>query len=69
MLSLADIPLLISIKMKFLFEAAVTSLRYPPQRGTPLLILYVFQLAFSGDEQRQKTVLHRRELAHRTGTR
>ncbi len=56
MLSLADIPLLISIKMKFLFEAAVTyglDIRLKEER---LFILYVFQLAFSGDEQRQKTL-------------
>ncbi|MEH7354791.1 EcsC family protein [Neobacillus drentensis] len=56
LLGLADFPLLLSIKMKFLFEAASVygfdSRKYEER----LFILHVFQLAFSSDEIRKKTL-------------
>ncbi|WP_018662353.1 EcsC family protein [Heyndrickxia acidiproducens] len=53
-LGLADFPLLLSIKMKFLFEAAAIhgyDTEAPFERS---FILHVFQLAFSSEEHRQK---------------
>ncbi|WHY78908.1 EcsC family protein [Neobacillus sp. WH10] len=56
LLGLADFPLLLSIKMKFLFEAASVygfdSRKYEER----LFILHVFQLAFSSDEIRKNTL-------------
>lgn len=54
MLALADFPLLIGIKMKFLFELAHVY-GYPTKDiRERLFILYVFQLTFSGVEKRRE---------------
>jgi uncharacterized protein (DUF697 family) len=53
-LGLADFPLLLSIKMKFLFEAATLYGFDVKKYEERLFILHVFQLAFSGDEHRQR---------------
>lgn len=56
LLGLADFPLLLSIKMKFLFEAAaiygIDTTKYEER----LFLLYVFQLAFSSDSTRKETL-------------
>ncbi|PLR97724.1 EcsC family protein [Bacillus sp. T33-2] len=54
-LGLADFPLLLSIKMKFLFEAASIYGFNPSVYEERLFILHVFQLAFSSDEKRKET--------------
>lgn len=54
-LGLADFPLLLSIKMKFLFEAAAVYGFDTSQYEERLFILHVFQLAFSSDEKRIAT--------------
>ncbi|UJL46751.1 EcsC family protein [Virgibacillus sp. NKC19-16] len=54
-LGLADFPLLLSIKMKFLFEAAAVYGYDTKEYEERLFILHVFQLAFSSDERRRKT--------------
>jgi hypothetical protein len=55
LLGLVDFPLLLGIKMKFLFEAAshygFDSNRYEER----LFLLHIFQLAFSGDSHRVRT--------------
>jgi hypothetical protein len=56
LLGLADFPLLLSIKMKFLFEAASVYGYDTKDYGERLFILHVFQLAFSSDEIRRKTL-------------
>jgi hypothetical protein len=56
LLGLADFPLLLSIKMKFLFDAASVYGYDPSNYEERLFILYVFQLAFSSDEKRQETL-------------
>jgi hypothetical protein len=53
-LGLADFPLLLSIKMKYLHEAALTHGYDPKAYEERLFMLYVFQLAFSGDEHRRE---------------
>lgn len=56
LLGAADFPLLLSIKMKFLFEAAAVygfDTRIYEER---LFILHVFQLAFSSEEKRKETL-------------
>ncbi|MGM0902347.1 MAG: EcsC family protein [Bacillota bacterium] len=55
-LGLADFPLLLSIKMKFLFEAASIYGYDTSDYEERLFILHVFQLAFSSDEKRQETL-------------
>lgn len=55
-LGLADFPLLLSIKMKFLFEVASLYGFDVKQYEERLFILQVFQLAFSSDEHRQETL-------------
>ncbi len=55
LLGLADFPLLLSIKMKFLFEAASVYGYDTEEYEERLFLLYVFQLAFSGDETRRAT--------------
>jgi hypothetical protein len=55
-LGLADFPLLLSIKMKFLFEAASIYGYDPSDYEERLFILHVFQLAFSSDQKRQETL-------------
>lgn len=54
-LGLADFPLLLSIKMKFLFEAAAVYGFDTREYEERLFILHVFQLAFSSDEKRKET--------------
>ncbi|MCP3742572.1 EcsC family protein [Rossellomorea sp. BNER] len=54
MLGLADFPLLLSIKMKYLFEASTIQGYDVKQYEERLFILHVFQLAFSSDEHRQE---------------
>jgi uncharacterized protein (DUF697 family) len=53
-LGLADFPLLLSIKMKFLFETATLYGFDVKKYEERLFILHVFQLAFSSDEHRQR---------------
>lgn len=55
MLALADIPLLISIKMKFLFATAAIYGFDVHNKEERLFILHVFQLAFSSDNHRIHT--------------
>ncbi|SDR01731.1 EcsC family protein [Virgibacillus salinus] len=54
-LGLADFPLLLSIKMKFLFEAAAVYGYDTDEYEERLFILHVFQLAFSSDDKRKET--------------
>ena len=56
LLGLADFPLLLSIKMKFLFEAAAVYGFNTKEYEERLFILHVFQLAFSSDEIRKETL-------------
>lgn len=56
-LGLADFPLLLSIKMNFLFEAVHLYGFDVKAFEERLFILYVFQLAFSSDEKKQETLL------------
>ena len=56
MLGLADFPLLLSIKMKFLFEAAAVYGFDTNDYEERLFLLHVFQLAFSSEEKRKKTL-------------
>ncbi|WP_066068365.1 EcsC family protein [Neobacillus soli] len=56
LLGLADFPLLLSIKMKFLFETAAVYGFNTSEYGERLFILHVFQLAFSSEEIRQNTL-------------
>jgi hypothetical protein len=56
LLGLADFPLLLSIKMKFLFEVAAIHGYDVSNYEERLFILYVFQLAFSSDEHREKVL-------------
>ncbi|WP_078548922.1 EcsC family protein [Litchfieldia alkalitelluris] len=51
-LGMADFPLLLSIKMKFLFETAATYGFDTKKYEERIFILYVFQLAFSSEGQR-----------------
>ncbi|RFU62122.1 EcsC family protein [Peribacillus glennii] len=55
-LGLADFPLLLSIKMKFLFEAVSLYGFNVKEYTERLFILHVFQLAFSSEEKRQETL-------------
>ncbi|HJV46349.1 MAG TPA: EcsC family protein [Bacillota bacterium] len=57
LIGLADFPLLLTIKMKFLFEVASIYGFDVKQYEERLFILHVFQLAFSSDE-------HQRDLLH-----
>lgn len=54
LLGLADIPLLITIKMKFLFTAASIYGFDVHQKEERLFILHVFQLAFSSGQHRRR---------------
>lgn len=54
-LGLADFPLLLSIKMKFLFDAAAVYGFDTKEYEERLFLLHVFQLAFSNDEKRKET--------------
>lgn len=55
LLGLADFPLLLSIKMKFLYEAAAIYGFDAKKYEERLFLLHVFQLAFSSDSTRKKT--------------
>ncbi|WNS76775.1 EcsC family protein [Bacillus sp. DTU_2020_1000418_1_SI_GHA_SEK_038] len=54
-LGLADFPLLLTIKMKFLFEAAAIYGFDTDEYEERLFLLHVFKLAFSSDEKRRAT--------------
>ncbi|WP_053365488.1 EcsC family protein [Bacillus sp. FJAT-27245] len=56
LLGLADFPLLLTIKMKFLFEVASVYGFNTEEYEERLFILHVFQLAFSSDETRFETL-------------
>ncbi|MBS4212216.1 MULTISPECIES: EcsC family protein [Neobacillus] len=56
LLGLADFPLLLTIKMKFLFDAASVYGFNTKEYAERLFILHVFQLAFSSDEIRRNTL-------------
>jgi hypothetical protein len=56
LLGLADFPLLLSIKMKFLFEAAAVYGFDTTKYEERMFLLYVFQLAFSSDDTRRETL-------------
>lgn len=56
LLGLADFPLLLSIKMKFLFEAAAIYGFDTNEYEERLFLLHVFKLAFSSDEKRRDTL-------------
>ncbi|WP_026582389.1 EcsC family protein [Bacillus sp. J33] len=56
LLGLADFPLLLSIKMKFLFEAASIYGYDTDEYEERLFILHIFQLAFSSDDKRKETL-------------
>jgi hypothetical protein len=56
LLGLADFPLLLTIKMKFLFEVASIYGFDTSEYEERLFILHVFQLAFSSDEIRKDTL-------------
>lgn len=53
---LADFPLLLSIKMKFLFEAATIYGYDTAEYEERLFLLHVFQLAYSSEEKRRETM-------------
>ncbi|WP_175988244.1 EcsC family protein [Bacillus sp. Marseille-Q1617] len=55
-LGLADFPLLLSIKMKFLSECSIIHGCDVRRYEERLFLLYVFQLAFSSDEHKQGTL-------------
>jgi hypothetical protein len=56
LLGLADFPLLLTIKMKFLFEVAASYGFNTSEFEERLFILHVFQLAFSSEETRKDTL-------------
>ncbi|WP_421384079.1 EcsC family protein [Bacillus salacetis] len=53
-LGMADFPLLLSIKMKYLYETAQVHGLDPKAYEERLFMLYVFQLAFSSDDHRRE---------------
>lgn len=53
-LGMADFPFLLSIKMKYLYEAAGIYGYDPKSYEERLFMLYVFQLAFSSDDHRRE---------------
>ena len=56
LLGLADFPLLLSIKMKFLFEAAAIYGFDTDDYEERLFLLHIFLLAFSSEEKRKDTL-------------
>lgn len=54
LLGLADFPLLVTIKIKFLFDAATLYGYDTSKEEERLFILHVFQLAFSSDDHRRE---------------
>ena len=57
LLGLADFPLLLSIKMKLLFDIAGLYGFDAKEYEERLFILHIFQLAFSSEEKRRETLL------------
>lgn len=57
LLGVADFPLLLSIKMKFLFEVAAVYGFDTNDSEERLFILHIFLLAFSSEEKRKETLL------------
>lgn len=55
-LGLADFPLLLTIKMKFLFEAAAIYGFNTKDLEERIFILHVFMLAFSSDDKKRETL-------------
>lgn len=55
-LGLADFPLLLSIKIKFLYEAAAIYGFDTSEYAERLFVLHIFQLAFSSDDKRKTTL-------------
>ncbi|MFC4024871.1 EcsC family protein [Oceanobacillus longus] len=56
LLGAADFPLLLSIKIKFLFDAAAIYGYDTSKYEERLFLLHVFQLAFSSEEKRRETL-------------
>ena len=56
LLGLADFPLLLSIKMKFLFDVCAAYGFNPRKYEERVFILYIFQLAFSSEKYRKETL-------------
>ncbi|KKI90805.1 ecsC [Bacillus sp. SA1-12] len=56
LLGLADFPLFLSIKMKFLFEVASIYGYSTKEYEERLFLLYVFQLAFSSEAHKEETL-------------
>ena len=56
LLGLADFPLFLSIKMKFLFEVASEYGYSTKEYEERLFLLYVFQLAFSSEKHREEVL-------------
>jgi hypothetical protein len=56
LLGLADFPLLLSIKMKYIFETAAVYGFDTSEYEERLFVLHVFQLAFSSDDKRKQTL-------------
>ncbi|KMJ57916.1 ecsC [Bacillus sp. LL01] len=56
LLGLADFPLLLSIKMKFLFEVAAIYGYNTKNYEERVFVLYIFQLAFSSDDRRKEVL-------------
>ncbi len=56
LIGLADFPLLLTIKMKFLFDVAAIYGFNTKEYEERLFLLHVFQLAFSSDEIRRQTL-------------
>ena len=54
LLGFADFPLLLTIKIKFLFDAATLYGFDTSKQEERLFILHVFQLAFSSDDHRKE---------------
>ncbi|WP_096155237.1 MULTISPECIES: EcsC family protein [Bacillus] len=56
LLGLVDFPLLLTIKMKFLFEVCASYGFNPRKYEERVFILYIFQLAFSSEKHRKDTL-------------
>jgi uncharacterized protein (DUF697 family) len=56
LLGLADFPLLLGIKMRFLFEVGTIYGFQTREENERLFILHVFQLAFSSEDQKEEIV-------------
>ncbi len=65
LLGLADFPLLLGIKIKFLFDAATLYGFDTSDKEERLFILHVFQLAFSSDDHRKRNMESNRNMGYR----